>query len=556
MGNKSSKYGTDMTDSNSIGVGRYLNEERVAMNTERFSTLLSPSPVSIISRTINWDINRLPRSQPLAIIKEEDIDQEKDRIDVLKNSGTGSFILNYCRKNLTEFPIMNLISLSRNEKISLLDISNNRLKSIPEQVFSTLRNIKRLAAGNNLLEILPDSLWSLKDLTWLDVTHNNLVSISENIGQLSNLEGLGMSDCMLSSLPSNIGNCKSLVKLGLYGNRLTTIPKEIGELYLLSKLDLSNNMLTELPNEIGQLTRLIWLNLSRNLLEKIPDSINHLVSLQELGLGQNRLKELPNLGSLRKLTILPLQNNRLTSIGAWIENLESLKKLDLSNNQLIELPFKQIFSLKYLSYLNIRHNQLSKLNLDYDQELPPLEIFDCNNNNLSHSLPFALKQLSTLKEFLWVNNPWQEKQEQDILKYSNISILSLKNMCFRVLALSDNKFSRLVSGDKSSDLIYHISLTSRLKAMKKESSIGLEIPENCSGMVKYQFIACPTCKGPFHPSDSPDNIFPSCSVVSFLPHTKLDSTLESNDNIELIWLPMSIWYCSSRCAFRKPNTNS
>lgn len=557
MGNKSSKYEIDMTNGNSMNVDRYLNDERLAINTGRFNTLLSPSPVSTISRAINWDINRLPRSQPLAVIKEEDIEQEKEKIDGLKNVGTGSFILNYCRKNLTEFPTIDLSSLSGSEKISLLDISNNRLKSIPEQVFSALRNIKRLAAGNNLLEILPDSLWLLKDLTWLDVTHNNLVSISENIGKLSKLEGLGMSDCMLSSLPSNIGNCKSLVKLGLYGNRLTTIPKEMGELYLLSKLDLSNNMLTELPNEIGQLTRLVWLNLSRNLLEKIPDSICHLLLLQELGLGQNRLKELPNLGSLRKLAILPLQNNRLTSIGTWIENLEALKKLDLSNNQLVELPFKEIFSLKYLSYLNIRHNQLSKLNLDYDQELPPLEIFDCNNNNLSHSLPFALTQLSTLKEFRWVNNPWQEKKEQDALKYSTVSILSLKNMCFRVLALSDNKFSRLVSGDKLNESIYHVSLNNRLKRMKKESIIGLEIQENCAGMVKYQFVSCPTCEGPFHPSDNPDDPFPSSSSVSFLPHTKLDPNLGSNDdNTELIWLPISIWYCSPRCVSKKQNINN
>ncbi|KAL6591974.1 hypothetical protein U3516DRAFT_818681 [Neocallimastix sp. 'constans'] len=249
------------------------------------------------------------------------------------------------------------------KNLVFLDITHNSLRELPLKLFK-LKNLKKLACSDNLLEQVPNEIQNLKKLTWLDFTHNRLQIIPEAIGNLTELVGLGLSDCRLTKLPYNIKNLKSLTKLGVFNNNLTWIPPEIGCLESLIKLDLSSNKLQKIPTEIKFLKNLQWLNLSDNKLKELPVEMSELKNLKELGLGHNFLKYIPDLSRLKKLVMLPIYSNHLEYIGNWICDMKSLEKLDLSDNRLTFIP-PGIFKLPKLNYLNIKNNQLRHISCDF-----------------------------------------------------------------------------------------------------------------------------------------------------------------------------------------------
>ena len=80
--------------------------------------------------------------------------------------------------------------------------------------------------------------------------------MSESIGSLSNLQYLDLSYNKLSRLPESIGNLSNLQRLFLDVNKLTSLPESIGSLSNLKELYLRNNNLTSLPESIQTLTKI------------------------------------------------------------------------------------------------------------------------------------------------------------------------------------------------------------------------------------------------------------------------------------------------------------
>ncbi|XP_004593949.2 oligodendrocyte-myelin glycoprotein [Ochotona princeps] len=153
--------------------------------------------------------------------------------------------------------------LTQYTNLRTLDISNNRLESLPAQLPRSLWNV---SAANNNIKLLDKSdtayQWNLK---YLDVSKNMLEKVVLIKNTLRNLEVLNLSS-----------------------NKLWTVPTNMPSKLLI--VDLSNNSLTQiLPGTLINLTNLTHLYLHNNKFTFIPEqSFDQLFQLQEITLHNNR----------------------------------------------------------------------------------------------------------------------------------------------------------------------------------------------------------------------------------------------------------------------------
>ncbi|MEZ0395532.1 MAG: leucine-rich repeat domain-containing protein, partial [Anaerolineales bacterium] len=278
-------------------------------------------------------------------------------------------------------------------RLTELDLSQNRLTSLPPEI-GNLTSLTELNLGGNHLPSLPPEIGNLTSLTKLNLGSNHLTSLPPEIGRLTHLTALYLWNNQLTSLPPEIGNLSSLTELNLWGNQLTSLPPEIGELANLQTLLLWDNQLTSLPPEIGNLTRLTELNLWGNQLPSLPPEVWRLPRLVKLDISGNPLPELPpELWQKTDWEALGLSRLNLTSLPPEIGNLTRLTELDLQENHLTSLP-PEVWRLPRLVKLYIGGNPLPKLPPELWQKTD-WEALELSRLNLT-SLPPEIGNLSSL----------------------------------------------------------------------------------------------------------------------------------------------------------------
>jgi Leucine-rich repeat (LRR) protein len=170
--------------------------------------------------------------------------------------------------------------------------------------------------NNNLLGQLPQSIYTLPNMTSLDLSQNGGLTVTfENIGEARSLETLDFSKTIIQSVDGILDAAPRLQGLhindvsGFEGQRF---PTEFYRLTNLRQLSMDyNDALGTLPTDIGNLSKLVVLSASNNALTgTIPPSIADMTDLATLRLSSNHLS-----GTLPEA----------------LENLVSLSVLDLSN---------------------------------------------------------------------------------------------------------------------------------------------------------------------------------------------------------------------------------
>eukprot|EP00741_Cyanophora_paradoxa_P005881 tig00000113_g5699.t1 len=122
-----------------------------------------------------------------------------------------------------------------------------------------------------------------KNIRHLELSYNRLTSIpGAELAKMTNLEQLSLPCNQLTALPPELFRLATLQTLVVYGNQLTALPPEIGRLAALWQLHVSDNQLTSLPPEIGRLAALKWLYVNGNRLTALPPEIGRLAALQGL----------------------------------------------------------------------------------------------------------------------------------------------------------------------------------------------------------------------------------------------------------------------------------
>jgi len=171
-------------------------------------------------------------------------------------------------------------------------VNNQVMKEAARYGITNLNATKVSLQGWGLTRV-PDFIFNMKNLQYLELGDNKITTLPPEIGQLKTLNMLNLFQNKLTSLPESIGRLKNLDTLLLFENNITTLPPEIGQLKNLQVLELSYNNLTSLPESIGELKKLRGLFLYRNKLTSLPESIGQLKNLEGFIIRVNELTSLP-----------------------------------------------------------------------------------------------------------------------------------------------------------------------------------------------------------------------------------------------------------------------
>uniref|UniRef100_A0A6C0KEJ3 HECT domain-containing protein n=1 Tax=viral metagenome TaxID=1070528 RepID=A0A6C0KEJ3_9ZZZZ len=132
--------------------------------------------------------------------------------------------------------------ISQLNQLESLNISSNRLLSLPENI-KNLENITKLVSTNNRLNYIPDELTELTNIFDLNLSENLIIQLPESINNMTNLARLNLADNELELLQDNIVNLPNLQSLNLSGNYLKMLPTNVWKL---------KNTLTTLNITIGR----------------------------------------------------------------------------------------------------------------------------------------------------------------------------------------------------------------------------------------------------------------------------------------------------------------
>lgn len=171
-------------------------------------------------------------------------------------------------KKLKSLPTEDLL---KGKYVNKANFQKNRLKELTG--ISSWSNLTELNLGQNELADFPKEISKLHHLIRLYINQNNIRSIPENIfPSLKNLEFLKMNTNKLSQLPSDINKCENLTYLNLANNCLKDVQSLVG-LGRLNELYVDNNQLTELPHALFKSTNLRKLKANNNPLKKPPEAV-------------------------------------------------------------------------------------------------------------------------------------------------------------------------------------------------------------------------------------------------------------------------------------------
>nr|KAG5693032.1 hypothetical protein BaRGS_005656 [Batillaria attramentaria] len=165
-----------------------------------------------------------------------------------------------------------------------------------------------MKAGVNLnkeevIWALPSSLGKLSKLKFLDISHNKLETLPPELAKLGELQTLNAHVNQLTDMP-DVSAMKSLHVLNISHNKLAALPDGLCDesLVHLSLVNANNNEIRTLPAQLSSLPHLNALHLANNKIEELPNELCECPKLKELTLSGNKLKD-------RKLARFAEQNS-------------------------------------------------------------------------------------------------------------------------------------------------------------------------------------------------------------------------------------------------------
>lgn len=323
---------------------------------------------------------------------EENLNQNK----ILKAIITGNSIIN---TQSIQSPLDKRFAKMQNSKEKKLDLSYMDLREIPKEV------------------------WSLADITSLDISGNYLTDIPIEIINLKCLKKINIENCEFSVFPSVLFQLTGLEEIAAGQNQLSDLPDNILALQSLKKLTLNQDHFEAIPKALYCLPQLLELDFSDQesgckllINETFP-------KLKKLNLQGNSQPEISTVQP--KLVELNISNCRLNVFPEVISEMNNLSVLYMKRNFYPTLPLE----IKKLT--NLKEFAFDLFSLDIQgvkilNELPKLKTIRVNNND---------RPASEIEELLSISN-WTKLYTDDyiedmfvckkILERSNLEVLEIE----------------------------------------------------------------------------------------------------------------------------------
>ncbi|XP_071978743.1 toll-like receptor 3 [Engystomops pustulosus] len=323
--------------------------------------------------------------------------------------------------------------------IKILDLSHNRLKTLPAANLSRYDKLHHLDVGYNTLHILDTALCQkLPLLKILNLQHNEFSKIPEK-GFLycTDLAELRLNSNGIKGITGNpFESLQNLNVLDVSHNKMTTTAlgdKE--QLPNLSELLYSHNMISELRKEDFMFpfnNSVQKLDLSSNpvkefqegCFQKLPNLRTLIMANMTLGpkLTEKLCSQLPG----TQITVLILLNSQLTKIyNTTLKGLETTNvlSLDISKNVMSQIDNNSFIYLPNLRILNLEENQVSHLTSKAFKGLSNLRYL-----NLKKFFSSSKSKIDDLS-FQWLQNLQYLNMEQNKkIFFSEFTFSGLTNL--------------------------------------------------------------------------------------------------------------------------------
>lgn len=265
-------------------------------------------------------------------------------------------------------------------KLTMLDISNNRLEQLEHAELFKLSGLVSLKLSNNILNTIPQYFDRFGALRSLNLSSNNLNEFPEALRELATLVDLDVSFNSISDL-GDISNFTNLERLWATNNRLAgPLHGSFANLTNLKEIDARFNGINNM-DIVSQLPKLEMLMLGHNSISAFEGSfsrlkvlyLNHnpvtrfdlnspVPTLSVLNLASAKLSQLPDalFMKMSNLTKLTISKNHFVSLSTHFGNLSKLEYLSIAKNELNRMP-AEVGRLTELRYLDVRENNLDRL---------------------------------------------------------------------------------------------------------------------------------------------------------------------------------------------------
>ncbi|KAI9745331.1 MAG: cysteinyl-tRNA synthetase [Claussenomyces sp. TS43310] len=276
-------------------------------------------------------------------------------------------------------------SISTASRLTILDVSNNRLEQLEHIELSKLQGLISLKLANNRLSHLPPYFGAFKSMRTLNVSSNFLEKFPTFLCGLGGLVDLDMSFNSISTIPDDIGKLTSLERFVITNNRLSgSLPESFKSLSNLREVDIRYNALSSI-DVVASLPRVEQLSADHNSVSVFEGTFE---KIRVLRLNSNPVTKFEITNSVPTLTTLILSNAKLAHIpDVAFERMPNLIKLVLDKNHFVSLPI-HIGRLRNLEHFSIARNSLSSLPSEIGC-LTELRVLDVRQNNLK-KLPMEI----------------------------------------------------------------------------------------------------------------------------------------------------------------------
>jgi len=315
-------------------------------------------------------------------------------------------------RSLVTIPI---VLYTKASEIISLNLSRNLALKVPKDFIQACVNLREIKFTGNEAWRLPTSLTWASRLTVLDISNNRLESLQKaELDRLTSLVSLRLANNLLTELPPYFQKFRSLRSLNLSSNNLKAFPELITNLRSLVDLDISFNKLTALP-KIGNLITLERLWVTNNELKgPFDETWKNLINLKEIDARFNGITNIDNVASLPKLEHLWVGHNGISTFKGSFTRLRtlvldhcpmtsfdldapvpSLTSLNIASTNLVELKDTIFDFMPNLQKLNLDKNRITNMSINIGR-LARLEHFSMAKNPLS-LVPPSIGNLAELK---------------------------------------------------------------------------------------------------------------------------------------------------------------
>lgn len=183
------------------------------------------------------------------------------------------------------------------DSVSYLDMSGGNYTYLPYEL-SYFKHIQYLNLSNNNLDTI-DFTKLPSTLKFLDLSENKIEVIPDQIIKLQNLTDLDLSNNKIHKIPANIDPELKLRKISLKNNKLERFEPALLNCSNLEELNLSGNPIKEIPENISVLEKLRILSINSCDIRKCSDNFYKLKNIQTINVMNNNYFSMEYIADVR-----------------------------------------------------------------------------------------------------------------------------------------------------------------------------------------------------------------------------------------------------------------